>query len=413
LHQKRTTYPIIALLVAILLSAACGATSPQPTATHQQPTNTPNPPTQTPPREILGTTTGRVLTTIEFGTGLVTINGIAVELDSGGTVEAQLPTGVMDVIAAGIRVRVEPIVHDDFEWRVVEIVAGGVATPDMSVAAATATARCRMVGAVPDDGTMDIFTSLDSLAQLLAEKLGCDIQMTTFQPDVLDIMFLAGEVDFALVNFQDFHRNYGLDSVDALLIPSYVDSTSAYFRGAFFARTVDGPSSLGGAGGLGLGYPYHASSYGYYFPRVMLDREGYDPNAFFSETIALGASPVDVFEALLDGTVDIAITWADEDTDARIVAETQFPDIWSTTQVIATTAWMPNRVIMVQASMPEDRRSALRDALIELSMEDAGRDVLSGIHALAGFELPDERLWTAIELMDLAEQLEDDIGPWP
>jgi ABC-type phosphate/phosphonate transport system substrate-binding protein len=402
---------MIALLLVLLVTAACGSTNPEPMSTSPQPSSTPTMPTQTPRSEILGTTTGRVLTTIEFGTGQVTINGLAVELDSGETVEAQLPTGVMDAISAGIRVRLEPIDHQDFEWRVVEIVAGGVATPDLSIAAATATARCILRGAVPDSGSNDIFSHLDSLAQLLTEKLGCEIEMVTFQPDVLDIMFLVGEVDFALVSFQQFHRNYSLGSVDALLIPSFI-GPSAYFRGAFFARTTDGPSSLGGASGLSLGYPYHGSTYGYYLPRVMLDREGYDPNAYFSETLGLGPSPVNVFEALLDGTVDIALMWAEEDTDSRIVAETQFPGIWNTTKIIATTPWIPNRVIMIQASMSEDRQSALKNALIEISMEDSGREVLSEIHAIAGFELPDERLWTAIEWMGLAEQLEDDIGPW-
>jgi len=413
LHNKNTLYPMIVLLLPILFTAACGTTSPQPTATSPQPTATHSAPvaTPTPAGEILGTTTGKVLTSTDSRTGLTTITGVGVTLESGRGVDALLEAGVMDVVGAGIRVRVEPIDHPEFEWRVVEIVAGGAATPDLSEAHETPSPRCRLLGAIPVPGDHDYGDSLDVLTQMLTEKVGCEIELVFYQYDDLVIMFLTGEADFALVPFSVFHGYQDSLYVVPLLLPSFED-TSAYYRGAFIASTDMGAQSLVDAKGHVFAYTRRGSLHGYHMPRAALTNDGHDPNDFFSDVISIPAT-MDIFQALLDGEVDIGVIWADEETDAREFFEEEFPDILNTVEIIAFTPWIPNRVIVVRDDMPAERQQALREALIEISMDDIGQTALTRIYGISAFEELDERFWEAIEMMDLAEQLDDRIGPWP
>jgi ABC-type phosphate/phosphonate transport system substrate-binding protein len=348
-----------------------------------------------------------VLTTIDFQTGITEIHGVGVDLDSGEDIDAQLPSGVINAITPGIRVRVVRINHPEYEWRVVEIVAGGVATPDLS---ATQAARCEIRGAFVDIPSADIYQGVDALAQLLQEELDCEPEMTMIDAEALPLVFLAGEADFALIFFSDYHRLDDEVPFEPLLVPSFLEAP-AYFRSAFIVLGDDSARSLADAQGMSFGY-VRGSTYGYYMPRAMLADAGYDVNDFFSSTTAIGGSSLDTLNVLLDGDIEIGIIWAEEDRDARDAVEDVIPGVTEAVRILEYSPWIPNRVVVVRDDMPQDERQALAEALIAISLTDDGQAALNGIFSIDAFEAPDDRFWTAVEMMDLAEQLEDTIGPW-
>ena len=108
---------IVALVLSTCLVVSCGSGT-----TLSTPTPTPIEllEYQAPGGRNLGTLTGAVLTSTDLSTGVTTIRGVGVTLDTGGSVDALVQPGMPELIGVGMRVRVAPIDHPEFEWQVIE-----------------------------------------------------------------------------------------------------------------------------------------------------------------------------------------------------------------------------------------------------------------------------------------------------
>lgn len=271
--------------------------------------------------------------------------------------------------------------------------------------------RESLSGAVFDDGHLG--GDLDLLGGLLSEGYGGEVSLAAVSnTENILAMLRAEELDFALFSFADYVLERDAVHLVPLLLPAY-EGGSPYYRGAFIVRSGFGAYSLQDLEGTRMAYAYLEGFYNCWMPRAMLTDLGYDPDAFFSDVLPGGNSPRELFTALLDGDVDVGITWADEETDGRSSVDGEFPDIWDTTEVVAYTPWIPNFVLFAREDLMEEDRAALRTAFLDLIMDDDGQDALYAVTGIIALEEPDARYWEAIELLASAFELEIDLGGWP
>lgn len=273
--------------------------------------------------------------------------------------------------------------------------------------------RESLSGAVFDDGHLG--GDLDLLGGLLSDWYGGEVSLEAVSnADIILAMLQADELDFALFSFADYVPEQDGVPLVPLLLPAY-EGGSPYYRGAFIVRSGFGAYSLEDLEGVPMAYAYQEGYYNCWMPRAMLASLGYDPNTFFSDVLPGGNSPAELYTALLDGDVDVGITWADEETDGRSSVDGEFPDIWDTTEVVAYTPWIPNFVLFAREDLMEEDRAALRTAFLDLIMDDNGQDALFDVAGIIGLEEPDHRYWEAIELLGdyWYIELDYDLGGWP
>jgi phosphonate transport system substrate-binding protein len=125
---------------------------------------------------------------------------------------------------------------------------------------------------------------------------------------------LGGTLDIAGLGASGFAKAYlaNPDAVVPFQTTVQTDGSMGY-HSVMLARKDSGIASLADAKGKKLGYADPDSTSGYLIPLVTLPEDpalnGEKPDAYFSETSFNGGHENNVL-ALLDGKVDVAVTWA-------------------------------------------------------------------------------------------------------
>lgn len=123
---------------------------------------------------------------------------------------------------------------------------------------------------------------------------------------------LGGTLDVAGLGASAYAAIYlqNPDAVEPFLTTVQTDGATGYYSVAL-ARKDSGIATLADAAGKKLGYADPDSTSGYLVPLVTLPDAlgGKTPDEFFSETSFNGGHENNVL-ALLDGKVDVAVTWA-------------------------------------------------------------------------------------------------------
>ena len=394
---------LASLILATIIFASCSP-SANSGSSDSQPT-----PTAT-IEKILGTLNGDVFTTTDISTNTTEINGVAVTLDNGDEIEAFLPKGVVNVVADGIRVHVVPETNLDFEWSVAEILPDGIPTPDVTQTAEAQLEECSLKGAFPANGVMDS-EMLNTLAEALADKSGCEVEILLISPDAINLVYVTEHADFSLLSFSEFINLQVYQPSIPLLIPSYY-TTSGFYRGAIIAAFESAAQKLEDLQGETFAYFEKGEMYSYLMPRIMLFDEGIDPNNFFSETIPIGFSTLDTIYAIMEGEVDAGVVWEIEEGDAIGWAEGDIPNVHEHVKIIDHTSWIPNSMIIVRSSLPDILQAALKDAFLKVIQSDPGKKLFFKMSEITDLNEPDERTWTAIDQIQRANALEDEIGGW-
>ena len=390
-------------MLAIVIFASCSP-SASPESSDSQP-----PPTAT-VEKVLGTLNGEVFTTSDISTNTIEINGVAVTLDNGDEIEAFLPEGVINVISEGVRVRVIPEINLDFEWSVAEILPDGVPTPDVTQTAEAQLEGCSLKGAFPANGVWDL-EMLNTLSDALAEESGCEVDILLISPDAINLVFVTEHADFSLITFSEFLALQEYQPSIPILIPSYY-MTSGYYRGAIIVPLDSTAQKLEDLQGKSFAYFGKDDMYSYLLPRIMLSDEGYDPNTFFSETIPVGSSTLTMINALIEDEVDAGVVWEIEEANALEWAEGDIPDVHEQVKIIDHTNWIPNNVIAVRSSLPDVLQAALKNAFLKTIQSDSGKELFFNMSEINGLNEVDERVWNAIDMIQRAIALEDEIGGW-
>ena len=233
---------------------------------------------------------------------------------------------------------------------------------------------------VPSGDTQDILASGDTLAQMLTERTGLNVEATvgTDFSSVREAM-CAGQAHIGWLNTFNYVMAAEQCGVDAALVTSRFGTTT--YAGQIIVRADSGIKTLQDLKGKVMCWVDPASTSGYIIPRIMLAAEGVDPDKDFSQTIEAG-SHNNVVTQVYNGDCDAGATFS----DARTGIEEEFPDVLEKVVVLANTSDIPNDSVAFIADFPAAMRDQIVNALLDISGTPEGQEALNTLYNIEGLQ---------------------------
>lgn len=227
---------------------------------------------------------------------------------------------------------------------------------------------------VPSGDTQDIIASGDTLAQMLTERTGLTVtsNVGTDFSSVREAM-CAGQAQIGWLNTFNYVLANEQCGVDAALAMLRFGATT--YAGQIIVRADSGITSLEDLRGKVMCWVDPASTSGYIIPRIMLAAEGIDPDTDFSQTIEAG-SHNNVVTQVYNGDCDAGATFS----DARTGIEEEFPDVLEQVVVLATTSDIPNDSVSFVSDFPEEMRTEIVAALLDIAGSPEGQEALNTLY---------------------------------
>jgi phosphonate transport system substrate-binding protein len=240
---------------------------------------------------------------------------------------------------------------------------------------------------VPSGDTQDIIASGETLAELLTERTGLTVtsNVGTDFSSVREAM-CANQAQIGWLNTFNYVLANEQCGVDAALATSRFGTTT--YAGQIIVRADSGIETLQDLEGKVMCWVDPASTSGYIIPRIMLAAEGIDPDTAFSQTIEAG-SHNNVVTQVYNGDCDAGATFA----DARTGIEEEFPDVLEQVAVLATTSDIPNDSVSFVQDFPEEMRTQIVDALLEIAGSPEGQEALNTLYNIEGLVASDDSFY--------------------
>jgi phosphonate transport system substrate-binding protein len=240
---------------------------------------------------------------------------------------------------------------------------------------------------VPSGDTEEIIASGDSIAEMLTEKTGYTItaEVGTDFSAAREAMG-AGKAHIGWLNTFNYvltNEKYG---AEAFLVTVRFGTNS--YRGQINVLKDAGINSLADLKGKTMCWVDPNSTSGYIIPRIMLAANGVDPDADFAKTVEAG-SHNNVITQVYNGDCDAGATY----DDARSSVEDDLPDVKDKVVVLATTVDIPNDNVSFIKDMPEEMRTRIVDALLEIAESEAGQEALNTLYSIEGLERADDSFY--------------------
>ncbi|MFB4213048.1 phosphate/phosphite/phosphonate ABC transporter substrate-binding protein [Shouchella sp. JSM 1781072] len=244
---------------------------------------------------------------------------------------------------------------------------------------------------VPSQNAETLEATAAPLEDLLSEQLdGIDVNVsvstdyssviTALSSGTVDVGFLppnayvtAKEEGFAEVILQSLR--YGVNEEDGSPTDELVDG----YKAQFLVREDSDIETIEDVEGATVAFQNRTSSAGYVWPAAALLDAGIDPESDVNGIERQGHDQAIL--SLLDESVDVAVTFQ----DARNTVANDFPDIWETTRVIATTEMIPNDTISVRSDMSEEYQEKLQEAFIAIGESEVGRQIIFDVYSHEGY----------------------------
>jgi phosphonate transport system substrate-binding protein len=240
---------------------------------------------------------------------------------------------------------------------------------------------------VPSGDTQQIIAGGEQLAGMLKDKTGLEFKVgvgTNFAT-VREAMG-AGQVQIGWLNTFNYvlaHEKYGVEV--ALATVRFGTST---YTGQIIVRADSGITTLQDLKGKTMCWVDVNSTSGYIIPRIMLKANGIDPDKDFSKTVEAG-SHNNVVIAVYNGECDAGATFS----DARSSVETDYPDVKTKVVVLATTTDIPNDGVDFTKDFPQDLRTKIVNALLEIAQTEDGQAALKTIYSIDGLQAVDDTFY--------------------
>jgi phosphate/phosphite/phosphonate ABC transporter binding protein len=221
------------------------------------------------------------------------------------------------------------------------------------------------------------------LTQYLSRALGIRVDLRMAEPyHELPRLLRTGVVDVAQLPPLAYVRlRAGAPEVRPIV--TVITSGNPTYLGHLYVKDSSPFHSLSDLRNARVGYVAPESTSGYLFPRDLLRRKGYDPDAFFSATKFFGNHPR-VLEAVLNGEVDVG---AAEDVTNDWLGPHQRPD---GLRVIAKTERIPNDCVAARPKLDDQTIVAVLQALVALRPGAPASDQIIQSTGVNGWVAADE-----------------------
>lgn len=234
---------------------------------------------------------------------------------------------------------------------------------------------------VPGENSSSIVDRWGPMIRYLEREVGTKITLRLV-PDYAAVIEAqrAGQIHIAWHGASSYARARTIGAqVEPFAIDKHADGSTGYYS-VFYVRANSTFKKIEDLRGKSLGLVDPNSTSGNNVPRLALDKMGIRPQDFFSKVTYTG-SHENALLALSQGTVDIAATWLNSDTDSnltrmaakKILNASDFRPIFRSDLIMAG----PYTYL---ATLPQDLKDRIRTAWLSASLkeEQAVRRVFDG-----------------------------------
>lgn len=235
------------------------------------------------------------------------------------------------------------------------------------------------MGFVPMKDGDKLIESVEPLTELLSEKLGVEVKGFTATNYVGVVEGLgSGQVDFGFIPpFAYVLANQESDA--QVILTSLNKSGEAFYRSQFIVRTDSDIQDFEDVRGKIVGFVDPSSTSGYLFPGAYLVNQGIDLEKDIQYIYSGGHDKS--LQLLLNGDIDVATTFV----DVRDRYKEEFPTAMDDARVLGYTDNIPNISVTVSGKMDDAMRSKIKDALLEISASEEGKQILTELFNMYGF----------------------------
>lgn len=154
---------------------------------------------------------------------------------------------------------------------------------------------------------------------------------------------------------------------------------SPTYNGQIIANVDSGIDSLEDLEGKSFARPDPLSTSGWIIPMLTLRAAGIVPEEDLDQIVDAGGHTA-VASAVYSGDVDAGATFV----DARGNIEEDNPDVMDVVKVVAITEDIPNDGVQFHPSVPEETRSRIVDALLDIASTEDGAEALAVAYEWTG-----------------------------
>lgn len=240
---------------------------------------------------------------------------------------------------------------------------------------------------VPSGDTQEIIASGEEIAVMMEERtdLSIEANVATSYAAVVEAMG-AGNAHIGWLNTFGYLLARERFDVEPLLVTVRFGENN--YRGQIVTYEGSGIESLDDITEDHVAcWVDPLSTSGYIIPRVLLQANGIDPEAF-AEQVEAG-SHNNVIIAVYNEECDIGASFV----DARTSVEEEYPDVMDKVNVVAESPPIPNDNVSVIPEMPEDMKQNITDALLDIASTEEGQEALNQVYSIEGLEEVDDSFY--------------------
>ena len=163
---------------------------------------------------------------------------------------------------------------------------------------------------------------------------------------------------------------------------------SPTYNGQIIANVDSGIDSLEDLEGKSFARPDPLSTSGWIIPMLTLRAAGIVPEEDLDQIVDAGGHTA-VASAVYSGDVDAGATFV----DARGNIEEDNPDVMDVVKVVAITEDIPNDGVQFHPSVPEETRSQIVDALLDIASTEDGAEALALAYEWTGLVERDDSFY--------------------
>jgi phosphonate transport system substrate-binding protein len=267
----------------------------------------------------------------------------------------------------------------------------------MSAGALAAEKKAVRIGVVPSESVKVLLERYQPLMDYLSQKTGrpFELRPSKSYEEIVD-QLKSGELDGGIMG--SFVAQKAIRTISAVPVARPDKGGVSTYRGYIIVRKDSGAKKIEDLKGKSFDFVSRDTSAGYVFPRALLKEKGIDPEKFFARVTFAGKHDIAVSKVL------------NKESDGGAVKDNVFeklskgdPRVAGELTVIHKSERFPDSTIMFRKETSADLLKSVREALLGMEKDPAGKNVLSSRGV-------DRYIPTGLKDFNYLEKLQKELG---